>query len=247
MKGYDDSTYGDSFADVYDDWYEDVSDINATVRTLQELAGNGPFHELGIGTGRLALALAQTGATVSGIDSSALMLERLSQKAADRGLEIEAIKGDMVDEMPVGPFAAIFVAYNTIFSVQTFARQQTLFANVASRLAPGGIFVVEAIVPDPQRPAGSTVGVRSMKADRVVLSVDMHDPEAQHVDGQFVEFTEAGGVRLRPWSIRYSYPHELDDMAATVGLRLSHRWVNMNQEPFTSDAETHVSVYTQSS
>jgi hypothetical protein len=122
-----------------------------------------------------------------------------------------------------------------------------LFANVASRLAPGGVFVVEAIVPDPQRPAGSTVGVRSMKADRVVLSVDMHDPEAQHVDGQFVEFTEAGGVRLRPWSIRYSYPHELDDMAATVGLRLSHRWVNMNQEPFTPDAETHVSVYTQSS
>jgi hypothetical protein len=153
----------------------------------------------------------------------------------------------MVDDIPVGPFAAIFVAYNTIFSAQTYARQQTLFANVASRLAPGGVFVVEAIVPDPQRPAGSTVGVRSMKADRVVLSVDMHDPDAQHVDGQFVEFTEAGGVRLRPWSIRYSYPHELDDMAATVGLRLSHRWVNMNQEPFTSDAETHVSVYTQSS
>ena len=68
MKGYDDSTYGNSFADVYDDWYEDVSDVNATVRTLQQLGGNGPFHELGIGTGRLALALAQTGATVSGID-----------------------------------------------------------------------------------------------------------------------------------------------------------------------------------
>ena len=183
---------------------------------------------------------------MSGIDSSALMLERLEQKAADRGLIIEAIKGDMVDDIPAGPFAAIFIAYNTIFSLQTFARQQTLFTNVASRLAPGGVFVVEAIVPDPQRPAGSTVGVRSMHADRVVLSVDTHDPEAQHVDGQFVEFTEAGGVRLRPWSIRYSYPHELDDMSATVGLQLSHRWVNMNQEPFTSDAETHVSVYTQS-
>ena len=175
------------------------------------------------------------------------MLERLVQKATDRGLDIEAIKGDMVDDIPVGPFASIFVAYNTIFSLQTFARQQSLFANVASRLAPGGVFVIEAIVPDPQRPAGSTVGVRSIKADRVVLSVDMHDPDAQHVDGQFVEITEAGGVRLRPWSIRYSYPHELDDMAATVGLRLSHRWMNMNQEPFTPDSETNVSVYTQSS
>lgn len=245
MKGYDDSTYGDSFADVYDDWYEDVSDVDATVRTLGQLGGAGHFLELGIGTGRLALALAQTGAHVSGIDSSPLMLQRLEQKAADRGLEVEAVLGDMVDAMPIGPFDVIFVAYNTVFSLPTAERQRRLFEQVAGRLAPNGKFVVEAIVPDPQRPAGSTVGVRSMRTDRVVLSVDMHNPGAQHVEGQFVEFSEAGGVRLRPWSIRYSYPRELDDMAAAAGLRLSNRWVNMAQDLYTDDAETHVSVYAQ--
>ena len=244
MKGYDDSTYGDSFADVYDDWYDDVSDVQATVDTLMQLGSSGPFFELGIGTGRLALALANSGATVSGIDSSAAMLQRLQGKAADRGLQVTTILGDMVDDLPPGPFASIFVAYNTIFSLQTPQRQLELFTQVASRLSPQGTFVVEAIVPDPQRPAGNTVGVRSMHVGRVVLSVDTHDPAAQHVDGQFVEFTESGGVRLRPWSIRYSYPHELDAMAASAGLRLAQRWENMNQEIFNDDSETHVSVYT---
>lgn len=244
MKGYDDSTYGDSFADVYDDWYDDVSDVQATVNTLVQLGSSGPFLELGVGTGRLALALAHTGAQVSGIDSSAAMLQRLQDKATGHGLEVMTILGDMVDDLPVGPFATIFVAYNTIFSLQTPQRQLELFTQVASRLRPNGTFVVEAIVPNPQRPAGSTVGVRSMHVGRLVLSVDMHDPETQHVEGQFVEFTESSGVRLRPWSIRYSYPHELDAMATTSGLRLTQRWTNMQQDIFNDDSETHVSVYT---
>ena len=62
MDGYDDSTYGDAFADVYDDWYEGISDIGATVATLLELARGGPVLELGVGTGRLAVPLAAAGA-----------------------------------------------------------------------------------------------------------------------------------------------------------------------------------------
>lgn len=245
MKGYDDSTYGDSFADVYDDWYDDVSDVQATIATLLQLGQSGPFLELGVGTGRLALALAATGVEVTGIDSSPLMLERLRGKSLEQKIHLTAIQGDMVDGLGDERFPVIFIAYNTIFSLQTAQRQEQLFHAVANRLCDGGSFVVEAIVPDPQRPAGSTVGVRSMRSDRVVLSADVHDPSNQHVDGQFVEFTESGGVRLRPWSIRYSYPDELDQMALQCGLRLKHRWTNMSQEPFTEQSETHVSVYSQ--
>ena len=47
MKGFDDSTYGDAFADVYDDWYDDVSNVDATVRLVSRLAGGGTVLELG--------------------------------------------------------------------------------------------------------------------------------------------------------------------------------------------------------
>ena len=58
MDGYDDATYGDRFADVYDDWYDDPAGTDRAVATLYDLAAGGPVLELGVGTGRLALPLA---------------------------------------------------------------------------------------------------------------------------------------------------------------------------------------------
>lgn len=243
MKGFDDATYGDSFVDVYDDWYDDVSDVAATVALVTDEARGGSVLELGVGTGRLAIPIARTGCPVTGIDSSAAMLEKCRQKAADTNVQL--LLGDMVNAQPDQEFAVVLIAYNTIFSLPSAQRQQALFDAVARRLSPDGVFVIEAAVPDPERKAGETVGVRSMHADRVVLSVDVHHPDEQRVDGQFVEFTEAGGVRLRPWSIRYSTPDELDHMAVRAGLRLRDRWEDMGKVPFVRDSPTHVSVYTR--
>ena len=115
-------------------------------------------------------------------------------------------------------------------------------------LVDGGRFVVEAFVPPEPEPGGSprrsgVVGVRSLSADRVVLSVDTTDPGAQRSEGQYVEFTEAGGVRLRPWSIRWSTPAHLDEMAGRAGLHLEHRWADPTGTVFDGEAERHLSVY----
>ncbi|MFM8947116.1 MAG: class I SAM-dependent methyltransferase [Actinomycetota bacterium] len=241
MRGYDESTYGDSFADVYDEWYRNVSRVDATVDRLRALGGDGPFLELGVGTGRLALPLAATGASVTGIDSSDAMLDKLTEK--DPGGTVKVVRGDMVDDLPAGPFATVFVAYNTLFNLADPERQSALFHAVSTRLEVGGHFVVEAFVPDPQRPAGSTVTVRTMAADRLVLLADVHDPERQIVEGQFVEFTDDERVRLRPYRIRYSTPVELDRMARLAGLELQSRTEDMAGAPFDDDSPAHVSVY----
>ena len=241
MRGYDESTYGDSFADVYDEWYRNVSRIDATVDRLRAIGGDGPFLELGVGTGRLAIPLAATGASVTGVDSSEAMLSKLAEK--DPSGSVTAVLGDMVDELPVGPFAVVFVAYNTLFNLADSDRQAALFCSVASRLEIGGHFVVEAFVPDPQRPAGSTVTVRTMAADRLVLLADVHDPGRQIVEGQFVEFTDDERVRLRPYRIRYSTTSELDRMATLAGLELRSRTEDMAGAPFDDDSPAHVSVY----
>lgn len=241
MEGYGEDTYGESFADVYDDWYHDVSRVDATVERLRALGGDGPFLELGIGTGRLALPLADTGARVVGIDSSSAMLERLAGKDS-RG-RVRAVVGDMIDELPDEKFRVVFIAYNTLFNLTTVERQRRLFEVVRSRLDDGGVFVVEAFVPDPKRPAGSTVTVRTMSTDQLVLLADVHDPTAQTVDGQFVEFTDGGQVRLRPYRIRYSTPAELDRMARETGFELRSRTEDMAGAPFDDDSPTHVSVY----
>jgi SAM-dependent methyltransferase len=245
MEGYDERTYGDAFADVYDEWYEGISDVDVTVLELLALAGQGPVLELGVGTGRLAVPLAEAGLAggvrVVGVDSSRAMLDRLAWR--DPGGLVEAVEGDFGGELPDGPFALVFVAYNTLFNLTADGAQARCFAAVAERLLPGGRFVVEAFVPDDPPRRGDDVSVRSLSADRVVLSISVNDPDRQSAEGQFVELTEGGGVRLRPWSIRYSTPDQLDAYAEAAGLVLEHRWEQFGGEPFGADSSRHVSVY----
>jgi SAM-dependent methyltransferase len=245
MQGYDDTSYGSAFADVYDDWYRGISDIDATVADLRALAGPGPVLELGVGTGRLAIPLAyHDGAEqlrVVGIDSSEPMLAKLRQR--DEQARIDAIQGDMVTDLPDGPFTLVLAAYNTFFNLLTRESQAACFEAVASRLSPGGGFVIEAFVPDDPPRRGDDIAVRTLEADRVVLSISRHDPERQSAEGQFVEITETGGVRLRPWSIRYAAPSELDEMANRAGMTLDARWEAFGRAPFHHDSPRHVSIY----
>lgn len=245
MEGYDDTSYGRAFADVYDEWYAGISDIEATVRDLARLAGDGPVLELGIGTGRLAVPLAERSPDIEivGVDASEDMLARLD--ARGRPSNLHTVLGDMVDDLPPGPFTLAFVAYNTIFNLTSRDRQAACFRSVAERLAPGGRFVVEAFVPEDPARDGDRVELRTLTADRVVLSVSRHDGANQRAEGQFVELTESGGVRLRPWSIRYAGPDELDGLAAEFGLVVEHRWEAFGGVPLVDESARHVTVYRQ--
>lgn len=245
MDGYDETTYGDAFADVYDDWYDAISDIAATTDTLLDLADGGAVLELGVGTGRLAVPLAVAGrdhgVTVTGLDASQAMLDRLAERDPER--LVDRHLGSMAGPLPRGPFRLAFVAYNTLFNLASPELQADCFREVAAVLEPRGRFVVEAFVPARSGERSSDVSVRSLAADRVVLSVSLQDPDLQTAEGQFVEFTEAGGVRLRPWSIRYSTPDELDRMADASGFDVEQRWASFDQTAFRDDAERHVTVF----
>ena len=79
---YTEATYGDRIADLYDDRYigSFAEDTTKAVSFLNELAGAGPALELGVGTGRIALPLAENGVEVHGIDASEAMLAKLRAK-----------------------------------------------------------------------------------------------------------------------------------------------------------------------
>lgn len=241
FPGFDSATYGDRFADVYDDWYGDITDVVACTTTLARLAAGRPVLELGVGTGRLAIPLAEQGLEVVGVDASAAMLDRMRAKAGDA--RVEGVLGDMADP-PVGDrrFGLVFVAFNTFFNLPTGEAQQRCLQRAASLLDEQGAVVVEGFVPADEDGPTHTVSPTTMAVDRVVLTATVHDPVAQTVTGQHLDITEAG-IRLRPWHIRYARPSELDAMAGVAGLRLVDRWAGWSGEPFDPDSPAHVSVY----
>ena len=243
MKGYESHTYGDAFADVYDDWYRDLSDVDALVALIAEFAPGRTLCELGIGTGRLAIPLSHNGFTVTGIDSSDAMLDRL--RDADQQQVITAVSGDMVDNMPKGPFDVVLIGFNTLFNLESQERQQQSLQACAQALTAGGIVVVEGLAPTSQPDGGviDDVSLKSMTATNVVLSVSRHLSAEQLVEGQFIEFTEQHGVRLRPWSIRYSTTDQLDEMAHAAGLVVRARFHDANRAPFDPATGRHLTVY----
>ena len=76
-----------------------------------------------------------------------------------------------------------------------------------------------------------------------MLTVAKRDPVTQTIAGQHIELTEAGGVRLRPWLVRYAAPRELDEMAEEAGLTLARRTADWRGTPFDDESTAHVSLY----
>jgi SAM-dependent methyltransferase len=245
MQGYGPASYGDGFADVYDDWYAEVSDVDATVARLTALANGRRVLELGIGSGRIALPLAAGGLEVWGIDASAAMVQRLRSKPG--GTSVPVAIGDMAEldlsTLPGGAtarFGVVFVIYNTFFNLTSQAAQRRCLAAAAGRLSPGGRLVIEAFVPSTDAPT-SIVEAPVVEVDRVVLTVSRERTD-QVIDGQHIEITEHG-VRLRPWRIRYLRPDQLDELAAAAGLTLVERWSTWGGEPYEVGDVVHISVY----
>lgn len=242
--GFGPSTYGDSFADVYDDWYGTAAaarDASAAVEFLGSMAGTGPVLELGVGTGRMSLPLAARGLDVRGVDASAQMLRRLRAKPGAAAMRITL--GDMA-ELDLGDderFSLIFATCNTFLNLASEDAQRRCLERVASKLAPDGRLVIEAFVPDGDAPL-CAVETSSADSDHVVLILTQRDPVAQVVVGRHVEIGE-GGLRFRPWRIRYLTPAQLDALAETAGLVLAQRCSGWDGAPFSEGDAVHVSVY----
>jgi SAM-dependent methyltransferase len=239
METYTASTYGERIAEFYDERHHAFDE--AGVRLLAELAGAGRALELGVGTGRVALPLAARGVEVHGIDASPAMVERLRAKPG--GHDIPVTVGDFEEVAVAGEFALVYVVFNTFFALLSQEAQVRCFRNVAARLAPGGVFLIEAFVPDVARFDGKQItNASEVTAERVVLDISRHDPARQYVTGQTVVLTD-GRVRLFPVQLRYAWPSELDLMARLAGLSLRERWRSWRREPFNSESTQHVSVY----
>jgi SAM-dependent methyltransferase len=237
----DDGYFDERIAARYDDDAEmfDPAVVDPVVDLLAELAGSGRALELGIGTGRIAVPLAQRGVAVHGIDMSRAMVARLREKPG--GEEIGVTVGDFATTTVDGTFSLAYVVFNTINNLTTQEAQVACFRNVAAHLEPGGCFVIEVDVPGLQRvPPGETYHV--FHASETHWGIDEYDVANQGLVSHHFVLVD-GQLERVSMPFRYVWPAELDLMAELAGMRLRDRWSGWKREPFTSDSDKHVSVW----
>jgi len=234
--------FGERVAARFDERYAYQSGpavVGPIVDVLEGLARDGAALELGIGTGRIALPLAQRGVRVHGIDLSEAMVARLRAKPGAESIGVTI--GDFATTRVDGTFSVAFLVANTIMNLTTQDAQVACFQNVSSHLEAAGCFVIEVLVPGLRRlPPGETfqpfdVSPRHVGFDE--FDVARHGLISHHY------WIDGGKVEVFSPPFRYVWPSELDLMARLAGMTLRERWSGWRREPFTSDSDKHVSVW----
>jgi SAM-dependent methyltransferase len=214
--------------------------VDPVVDRLAELAGDGRALEFAIGTGRVAIPLAQRGTPVAGIELSRPMIDQLRTKVDEEAIPV--VHGDMASSRVPGEHSLVYLVYNTISNLLTQPEQVSCFRNAARHLTPGGRFVIELWVPELRTlPPGRAATVFSSEPG--YLGVDTYDTVDQQLTSHHISFTETDDVQIFRSSHRYIWPAELDLMAQLAGFHLESRSADWSGSEFTAGSRSHVSVY----
>jgi SAM-dependent methyltransferase len=237
--------YYDAVAAEYDRRWGRPGTLADEVRFLHGLAGAGPALEVGIGTGRVAVPLAEAGVRVVGVDPSPGMLAVLEQKLRDHPhLPVEARLGSMGLSGVAGSFSLIYCVYHTLFYADSRVEQQSFFERAAELLAAGGAVVVEGYSPHGGRRARWAKGVHvsDVSAQGFEYEFYRHDEHEQTLYIGSAAYAD-GTMRYAYWEERYLTPGQIDDLAEKAGLALRERWGGFARQPFEPSGRRCVSVY----
>jgi SAM-dependent methyltransferase len=210
---YDDRIPGDG---VVDEIFTD-SEINFL---LGKVRADDDVLDMGCGTGRFTIPLAERAESVSGLDLSPMMLDTARKKLADRGLEADLREGDMA----ALPFAdASFDVVVSMLALMHIPREdrQQVFHEVARVLRPGGRLLIGV---------KNSVFERMFRGDRFA-AVDITDVESEEL---IFTKTRSGEDMVAPW---HSFsPDELTALSAVAGLSLVHLRGNSPISAWLADA-----------
>jgi len=221
--------FAGSVAERYDADTADMP-VEPVLDFLLPFASGGAL-ELAIGTGRIAVPLAERGVRVAGIDLSPDMVAQLRVKRAEIPVEIGDYAATRIDAR----FSLVFIVFNSISNQTTQEGQIATFANAAAHLEPGGCFVVEVGVPNTAR-----LEVFDLSESHV--GIDEYEPATQHFVSHHFNLVDGHWQRLSI-PFRSVSPGEFDLMARLAGMELRERWTDWDRSPFTAESTRHVSVW----
>jgi SAM-dependent methyltransferase len=220
----------DAFAPFYDVWSADMTDdVDFYVSLAAE--ADGPIVELAVGTGRVAIPVAErTGKRVLGIDSSPAMLAVARERAAAADGDLELRDGDMRDLELDEPAALVYCPARSLLHLPTWADRRRVFERVAAALGPGGRFAWNSFVFD------HTIAARldGQWRDEPVRHGFEYDPSDNRVD-----IAIASGAHISLWWVGRG---EWEGLLDVSGLETEALYGWFDRHPFDAESREFVWV-----
>ena len=228
------SSWYDAWADRYDERPAGVAaDVPFYVGLARE--ANGQLVELAVGTGRVAIPVAQaTGSPVIGIDSSPAMLAQARVRAVEEGVELDLREGDIRELEIDEPAALIYCPGRSLLHLPTWADRRRCFERVAASLRPDGRFAWNVFAFD-HHIASAIDGQHADAAPGVPVPHTIH----YSVGDNRVDMTlDDGGTGSLWWATKNEWLGLLD----VAGLRLEALYGGFAGEPLEDDSREYVFV-----
>jgi SAM-dependent methyltransferase len=223
-------SWDEAFADRYEEWSAPMTADVAFYVGLAR-AAEGPLVELAIGSGRVAIPVAQaTGRPVIGIDSSPAMLAKARAGAAQAGVHLELREGDMRDLALDEPAGLIYCPYRALLHLRTWADRRRTFERVAVSLRPGGRFAWNAFAFATGSPFASTASTGKSPS-----RTPTGTPWA--TTGSTSSSTP-GETSSLWWATKNEWAGLID----VAGLELEALYAGFAREPFTDDSQEYVFI-----
>src|SRR5438132_8883746 len=223
-------TWDEAFADRYGEW---SAPMTADVGFYVDLArkAEGPLVELAIGSGRVAIPVAQaTGQCVIGIDSSPAMLEQARIRAREAGVQLDLRDGDMRDFELEQPAALIYCPFRALLHLPTWADRRGTFERVAASLRPDGRFAWNAFAFDHHVAA---------RLDGVHQETPVPHSVRYAVGENRIDITlDDGGMSSPWWATKTEWLGLLD----VAGFELEALHAGFAGEPLADDSREYVFV-----
>lgn len=212
-----------------------------------------PILELGCGTGRLVLALAQAGHEVTGVDNLPEMLERAQEKARAAGRAVAGrcrfLRADMRELDLPERFRLAILAVNTLMHLAEPQEQAQALARAGQHLAPGGVLALDLFHPHPAAlsPAEGEVTLEKTLTDpqdrRTALKFVARrvDHARQVIDTTFIydEMDSQGHVTRASatFALRYLHRPEAEAMLGAAGLVVEGVYGSYELDPYEDESE----------
>ena len=252
------TSYGDSWADIYDSVHQDLGDVAFWVEEAK--ASGGPVLELGCGTGRTAIPIAQAGISIVGLDNSSRMLRIARAKAGKQRLGVDLlkfVKGDMRDFSLGQRFPLVIIPFRSFLLMLSVAEQTQALETIKRHLTPGGRLIFNAFVPDlelltadPSIPIYEREATDPTTGHRLLVwHQNRYDNFNQIVNARTIieRRDEHGNVVDKTWrdyQLRYIYRFEALHLLQSCGYRMLDVYGSFDREPLDESSGEMIWVAT---
>lgn len=246
----------DLIARYYDLLFGDLDEDWAMWKTFS-MATAGPILEVGCGTGRLLLPLAEAGQPLTGIDLSETALDAAGAKIEAAGLtrQVRLHHADMRGfDLPQKNFALALIPLNTFMHCQTTDEQLSTLRAIQRHLRPDGQLIIDLFYPDPTLLAeadgrlyfeGETIDELTGHTVQWYWrhEIDLAE-QMRHLTYILDEIDQEGWVRRAqlPFSLRYVYRYEMELLLRASGFSLETLYGSYDLDPFHSQSAKMIFV-----